>query len=58
MAETALVLMSNGHVNGHADVDMDYVAKDRFASGLILPPPEIKCEQILSFQLIILTPRC
>lgn len=38
----------NGHTNG--DVDMDNVAKDsalRFTSGLILPPPEIKCEHPL-----------
>lgn len=35
----------NGHANG--DVDMDDVTRDgalRFTSGLILPPPEIKCE--------------
>lgn len=40
-------------LNGHAsDVDMGDAAKDgalRFTSGMILPPPEIKCEQFVQF---------
>lgn len=38
----------NGHPNG--DVDMDAAVKDgvlRFTSGIILPPPEIKCKSCL-----------
>jgi hypothetical protein len=41
----------NGHANG--DVDMGDAVKDgalRFTSGMILPPPEIKCEQHSMFQ--------
>ncbi|KAK7015039.1 Pre-mRNA splicing factor PRP21 like protein-domain-containing protein [Favolaschia claudopus] len=36
--------MSVDAVNGHADADasMEYINGPRFASGLILPPPEIK----------------
>ncbi len=35
---------TNGHANGIVDYDMEpAVATARFASGLILPPPEIKC---------------
>lgn len=41
----------NGHLNG--DIDMDELAKEaRFTSGLILPPPEIKCEHTMSFFLL------
>lgn len=45
MMEVAVV--PNGHPNGNVDIDMEFLPKDgalRFASGLILPPPEIKCE--------------
>lgn len=33
--------VANGHVNGNGDISMEQ-AGARFASGLILPPPEIK----------------
>lgn len=33
----------NGHVNGNGDMN-GKEASVRFTSGLILPPPEIKCE--------------
>ncbi|KAK0210563.1 Pre-mRNA splicing factor PRP21 like protein-domain-containing protein [Desarmillaria ectypa] len=33
--------VANGHVNGNEDISMEQVGT-RFASGLILPPPEIK----------------
>jgi hypothetical protein len=40
-------IMQNGlHLNGSPDVDMDFSSGGgslRFSSGLILPPPEIKC---------------
>ena len=42
---------ANGHTNGHKDAEGDVSmngtgqeATNRFATGLILPPPEIKCE--------------
>lgn len=39
----------NGHSGG--DVSMEYLRDGpRFASGLILPPPEIKCEITTSFR--------
>ena len=43
--ETQTMPALNGHTNG--DVQMHDVAEGngvRFSSGLILPPPEIKCE--------------
>ena len=46
--ETQTVSSLNGLANG--EVDMDENVKDgtlRFTSGMILPPPEIKCEQLL-----------
>lgn len=43
--------VANGHVDEHAhangDVEMNGTGQEmstRFATGLILPPPEIKCE--------------
>lgn len=38
------------HSNGSEDHDMESAIKTnslRFSTGLILPPPEIKCEQLL-----------
>ncbi len=43
--------VANGHVNGNGDISMEQ-AGARFASGLILPPPEIKCKR-LSLSLFI-----
>jgi len=43
----------NGFANG--DADMDDGVKDgalRFTSGMILPPPEIKCEQAIAFNFV------
>ena len=43
--------LANGLANGHAapaDVEMNGVSNEttaRFATGFILPPPDIKCEQ-------------
>jgi splicing factor 3A subunit 1 len=37
----------NGHTSGDVDMDVDTAVKDgvlRFTSGVILPPPEIKCK--------------
>lgn len=46
-------------LNGHAfDTDTDMIKEPslRFASGLILPPPEIKCEQSFGLeQYLVLT---
>jgi hypothetical protein len=43
--------VANGHVGEHTDANGDVAmngtsqeASNRFATGLILPPPEIKCE--------------
>ena len=53
-------LAQNGlHVNGTPDVDMEFSSSGgslRFSSGLILPPPEIKCTfsfSISSHRLIV-----
>lgn len=46
--ETQTMPALNGHANG--DVQMHDAAEGsgmRFTSGLILPPPEIKCELLL-----------
>ncbi|KII88956.1 hypothetical protein PLICRDRAFT_175203 [Plicaturopsis crispa FD-325 SS-3] len=42
--ETQALPVTNGHANGNGDVEMGAVKEHslRFASGLILPPPEIK----------------
>jgi hypothetical protein len=38
----------NGHANGDAQMNGTTTpdAQQRFATGLILPPPDIKCEHI------------
>ena len=45
------IAIPNGHyMNGNADYDMAdaSLVAVRFTSGLILPPPEIKCELVIS----------
>ena len=54
MAEAAI---PNGHyMNGSANTDYEMADAQagavRFTSGLILPPPEIKCEFIYPFFII------
>lgn len=45
LLDMADVAIPNGHyTNGNADYDMAPVEAVRFTSGLILPPPEIKCK--------------
>jgi hypothetical protein len=45
--ETQTMPSMNGFSNGDADMDEKEGAL-RFTSGMILPPPEIKCEQLVS----------
>jgi hypothetical protein len=43
----------NGFANGHANGDVDMASADdipRFSTGLILPPPEIKCTRQIHLQ--------
>lgn len=47
MVDSQILPATNGYTNG--DVDMDAGAREgalRFSSGLILPPPEIKCKHL------------
>jgi hypothetical protein len=51
---STMSLIANGVsvTNGNGvddDVDMSIATTARFASGMILPPPEIKCERRLTF---------
>jgi hypothetical protein len=60
LLDMADVAIPNGHyMNGNADYEMadaTQVGAVRFTSGLILPPPEIKCELfIYLFHLQLLT---
>lgn len=44
------------HTNGSADIEMEFVSGGgslRFSSGLILPPPEIKCAHFVPRFLIL-----
>ena len=52
----------SGHVQLNGDTDMNGVDKSathavnvRFATGLILPPPEIKCKIVLITEYILST---
>jgi hypothetical protein len=47
LVETMTMPVANGHAGDDEDAEMNFATKDgalRFSSGLILPPPEIKCE--------------
>lgn len=47
MATLVDTLNPNGYLNNPAEASTDYNPSSRFASGLILPPPEIKGKQPL-----------
>lgn len=50
-------IVTNGHANGVTqddDIQMNGTSGEahaRFATGLILPPPDIKCEQLIIYHM-------